>query len=574
MQSFRTQIALLFGITAMAVILLISAITTRMLSGHVAKEQGEALQTLAQSTAVLLGEGLHERLREIELMADGFGASGESLDAPVVRQTLDRAQKTRQQYSWIGLTTPDGLVRTATQDMLIHKDVSARPWFQQALNGPHVGDVHEAKLLAKVLPAAHNGEPLRFVDFAAPVRGINGVVNGVLGAHADFAWVREVIGSLRSESARNVGVRIFILDQAGKVIHRPSGPEGLIGPASGAIVPQGHGIFAWSDGERYLTATARVNHPDERTRLGWTVVVRQPEALALNAASQASRTMLAMGLICSLLVMALAWGFAGDVSRPLRRLTEAAARIRGGELSANLPEVAGSRELRDLSLSLREMTQSMQQSQKDLAQANLGLEEKVRERTRELERANAELAHLARKDGLTGLYNRRAADDRMDEECARHQRYGQAFSLLLLDIDHFKRINDSFGHAVGDEALRHVAHCLTALCRDADFVARFGGEEFLVLLPQTHLEGAVQAGEKLRLAIAALDVPQVGHVTVSIGAAELSGGMPTSLRDLLKRADDALYEAKAGGRNRVVAAPAPQQGPRTASSLEDAAVQA
>jgi diguanylate cyclase len=530
MRSFRTQVALLSGVTAIAATMLITVITTRALSAHVAKDQGEALHALAHSTSVLLGEGLHERLREIELLASSFSVSGVAADAQ--------------------------RVRIATKGMLSGKDVSARPWFQHALKGPHVGDVHEAKLLAKMLPESETGEPLRFVDFAAPVIGPDGRVAGVLGAHANWDWIREVVRSLRSDRARNEGVLIFILDKDGQVIHRPSGPQGLIEPVKNAPWPTEHGIVAWSDSQRYLSATSRLNHKDARTQLGWRIVVRQPEALALVAATDVRNKMLMLGGIASLLAMSLAWVAAGRVSKPLRRLTRAASLIREGQLDARMPPLAGSRELQDLSESLRGMTQSLQQGQADLAQANATLEEKVRERTQALAQANEELANLARKDGLTGLYNRRAAEGRMDEECARHRRNGKVFSLLVLDIDHFKRINDTFGHAAGDEALKRVAHSLAAHCRVTDFIARIGGEEFMVLLPETELTGAMQLGEKLRGAIAALDIPEVGHATISIGVAQSHLDDSQPIRTVLKAADDALYAAKAGGRNRVVASSA------------------
>jgi diguanylate cyclase (GGDEF)-like protein len=555
LQSFRTQIAWLFGLAAMAMAALITVVTTTLLSAHVAKDQGEALQALAQSTSVMLGEGLHERLREIELLADSFEMPGEIADTQRVDRALALAQATRTQYSWIGLTTPQGLVRNATKNMLLNKDVSARPWFQQALKGSHVGDVHEAKLLAKMLPRSETGEPLRFVDFAAPVQGPDGKLIGVLGAHANWDWIREVINTLRSDRAHNQGVMVFILNKDGVVIQRPVGPEGLIEPAKGTRWPNAPGIVAWSDGKRYLSATARIAHGDTRTQLGWTIVVRQPESLALAAASQVRKTMAWLGAVASILAMAVAWFAADRLSRPLHRLSTAASRIKQGELDVSLPPLESNRELKELSDSLRDMTQSLQQGRQQLAEVNASLEEKVRERTNELERANIELANLARKDGLTGLFNRRAAEDRMDEEFARHRRNGHTLSMLVLDIDHFKRINDTFGHAAGDEALRRVASCLDRTCRGSDFVARIGGEEFLVLLPETSLDGAMQVGEKLRQAVAELDVPEVGHLTVSVGTAEMPAHGGVAIRDVLKLSDEALYAAKTGGRNRVVGAP-------------------
>lgn len=553
LNSFRIQVALLFGAIAMVLVLVLTTMTNKLLAAHVAQDQGEALQALAHSTSAMLAEGLHERLREIDLLAASPDITQGSSSPERIGQVLDRVQRTRPQYSWIGLTSVSGIVLVATKSMLIGKDVHERPWFQHAQQSAFVGDVHDAKLLAKMLPLSDTGEPQRFVDFAAPVKAPDGTVTGILGAHANWDWVRDVVQTLRSDRARNHGVLIFILDTHGKVIHRPSGPPGQITPSPSQLLPTDHGTVTWSDGARYLTATARLNHSDKRTQLGWTIVVRQPEDLALLAATEVRKTMLLIGGVATVLAMILAWFAARRLSAPLQRISRAATRIQAGDLDAHLPDAEGSRELRTLSDSLRGMTETLLHNQHALEEANVTLEERVQERTDELQRANAELVILARKDALTGLFNRRAAEDRMNEESARHQRNQRVLSLLMVDIDHFKRINDQFGHANGDEALKCVAHCLDRHCRGSDFIARFGGEEFLILLPETPLAGAIQVAEKLRQAVASMQVPGVGQVTISMGAAQSAEDGSSPVKAVLKAADDALYLAKEQGRNRVVA---------------------
>jgi diguanylate cyclase len=544
-KSFRFQVALLFGTVAMVLVLAMSVMIDKLLTEHVAEDQGEALQALAQSTGAMLGDGLHERLREIDLLSRSPDLAN-SIDKARIDAVLDRVQRTRPQYSWIGLASPSGTVLSATGQMLIGKDVRTRPWFGQAQQGPFLGDVHEAKLLATLLPPSQTGEPLRFVDFAAPVKDQQGHLIGVLSAHANWDWVREVIDTLRSRRAKDKGVLIFILNKDGKVIHRPLGQDGLIEPQAGTPLPGDYGVMRWSDGVRYLTATAHPTHADPRIQLGWTIVVRQPETLALHAVSAVRRAMLPMSATAALLAMLLSWSMATRLSTPLKRIAQAARRIEQGELDAHLPQSEGSSELRDLSDSLRGMTESLQQHQREL-------EERVRERTAELQRANADLEILARKDGLTGLFNRRAAEDRMQEEASRHRRNEKPLCLVMADIDHFKHINDEFGHAAGDEALRAVAHYLDRHCRGTDFIARFGGEEFLLLLPETPLPGALQLTDKLRAGIAEMSVPGVGRVTISMGVAQSTQANRIPMADLLKAADEALYNAKAAGRNRVMA---------------------
>lgn len=168
------------------------------------------------------------------------------------------------------------------------------------------------------------------------------------------------------------------------------------------------------------------------------------------------------------------------------------------------------------------------------------------------------LAELATHDGLTGLPNRRLFALRLERSLAVARRYRHPMSVLALDIDDFKHLNDTHGHATGDAALVALAGALAAHVRDADTAARVGGEEFWVLLPQTDLEAATEVAEKLRLEVRALEVEgadtqPLGRFSVSIGVAERREGEDGEA--LLSRADDALYEAKRAGRDRVVTSP-------------------
>jgi diguanylate cyclase (GGDEF)-like protein len=176
---------------------------------------------------------------------------------------------------------------------------------------------------------------------------------------------------------------------------------------------------------------------------------------------------------------------------------------------------------------------------------------------------NAELERLATTDVLTGLANRRSLFENLEQETYRARRYGAPFSLVLLDVDHFKRINDNWGHAVGDRVLREIARTTHAVLRKTDIAGRYGGEEFLVLLPDTDLEEATSLAQRLNQKIAQEVVtPEQSSpraVTVSIGVALLAPD--ESGEELIQRADQALYRAKQSGRNRVEKA-FPPFGPR------------
>jgi diguanylate cyclase (GGDEF)-like protein/PAS domain S-box-containing protein len=165
----------------------------------------------------------------------------------------------------------------------------------------------------------------------------------------------------------------------------------------------------------------------------------------------------------------------------------------------------------------------------------------------ERKRYEAELERLARNDALTGLANQRMFHERLSDEFARAARHGRRLSLVILDVDHFKRINDRHGHAIGDEVLREVAERLAAMAREGELLARVGGEEFGWILPDATGEGALAAAERARMAIGSRPFQTVGAVTISAGVCDTA--RTHDITELFQRADAALYMAKDGGRN-------------------------
>jgi diguanylate cyclase (GGDEF)-like protein len=178
--------------------------------------------------------------------------------------------------------------------------------------------------------------------------------------------------------------------------------------------------------------------------------------------------------------------------------------------------------------------------------------------SRRLHEQNDELQKLATTDPLTGAFNRRAVIERTEAELVLSQRTGKAFSVLLLDLDHFKAINDQYGHAVGDTALKVIVSTVKAELRQTDVVGRWGGEEFLIIAVQTPEQGALDLGERLRLRVAETPIP-AGFGTIrlsaSFGVAESSPS--DTAESLIDRADQGLYQAKANGRNRCASVPVP-----------------
>jgi len=174
----------------------------------------------------------------------------------------------------------------------------------------------------------------------------------------------------------------------------------------------------------------------------------------------------------------------------------------------------------------------------------------------ELASYREELTRLASVDPLTGLRNRQSLDADLTKLHAASARHGRRYALAMCDVDHFKAYNDSQGHLAGDEALRTIGSTFALVARQSDSVYRYGGEEFLILLPEEHPDGALIGLERLRRSIADLALPHpsspAGIITLSVGIAGYDPGRPSTGRDVLEAADAALYRAKSAGRNRVV----------------------
>jgi diguanylate cyclase (GGDEF)-like protein len=174
---------------------------------------------------------------------------------------------------------------------------------------------------------------------------------------------------------------------------------------------------------------------------------------------------------------------------------------------------------------------------------------KNRERIQALHKAQSQLARIALSDGLTGLFNRAYFDATISQEMARCARRGLPLTLLMVDLDYFKKINDTYGHLAGDRALEAVAQVLTSMSRTSDTVCRFGGEEFAIILPETTNFNAVIVAERIRKKIAQLDLGFPLTASIGVGSAKVSKCLLPE--HIIAEADGALYEAKRKGRNRV-----------------------
>lgn len=363
-----------------------------------------------------------------------------------------------------------------------------------------------------------------------PVSSGNDGVLGILGAEIRTRALVEMMQAvLAAGEKKHSGERLSLVDADGRVLLSTATSEELSPGSSLDLANLSHvsgqlSTYVRENGESMVgTLTKVAGYP-------WFVLMeKRRDALFADIERMRNFTLLTvLGLVS--VIGLLAYWLARGIISPLRELTVAAGRVAEDDLDVRIPV-----------------------RRKD----ELGLASRVfNDMVKQLKQSRERLEMLSTIDSLTGLPNRKAIMEEFAAVLARYRRHRRAFSVLLIDIDHFKTVNDQDGHLAGDEVLRHVATVLDDQVRKVDMVGRYGGEEFLALLDETDRETAMGVAERIRNAIAVSHVSYQGKllkVTVSIGVAEISGPRETR-EQLMDRADKAMYTAKQQGRNRVMLA--------------------
>lgn len=379
-----------------------------------------------------------------------------------------------------------------------------------------VGDFHREE---------SDGEPVLMLG--VPVASANDGMLGVLAVEAQPTELRKTLHSLLSQSEnRESGARLMLVDGRGKVVLDAAGDiHGEAGEKWSLPFPR--------NDARDLTRYRNNQGKDVVGLLlpvpgsSWAVLMEKPRD-HLFAHIERTRNMavlVVVGIVA--MIGGIAWLLAREIIAPLGELTAAAREVATGNL--------------DVAISVR---------RKD----ELGFASSVfNDMVGQLRRSRERLEKLSTTDFLTRLPNRAAILDALSGMLKRYQRYSRVFSLLMIDVDHFKTINDRYGHVAGDEVLRHVANILKEQMREVDIIGRYGGEEFIALLDETDGESALVVAERIRNEIAATGIDIRGNllnITVSIGVAEAGPG-DDHADSLIDRADKAMYLAKQKGRNRV-----------------------
>ncbi len=557
--SLGAQVALFVGGACLLIAISASLLSAR-LAQQQASDQAEAeLNSLAANMADRLDLRMFARLREVRNIAE-LQPLKDIWEGPpaTIRAVMEQLQSTLPEYAWIGFATPDGTVRAATKGMLEGASVTARPWFIEGLKSATVQDVHDAKLLAQKLGPSPTGDPFRFVDVAVPVLGEDGTLLGVLGAHMSWGWAAEVrrlmLANLRPEQQTD----IWILNGQGETLLGQGFGTAPFGEASiSAIKQQRQLTFVDSRTDTGLNSAVLTKGYQDYSGLGWMVIARRPLDVALAPARALALTIIVAGSLLAMLIAALAAFLALRLTRPLHALADNLDLIGRDDAVTTVGWGHGSSDVVRLSSSVRSLLRRIgsaeteeQAAKREAAAMARRLEEKTRRFGEDL---NA-LQILADRDPLTGLLNRRAFQVFASDAMSYFRRYKRQIAVLVVDIDFFKRVNDTFGHAAGDDVIKGVGAIVSSAVRGTDKAARFGGEEFVVLLRETDANGAMIFAERVRQMISAapMATERSGpvHVTISVGLA-MAQAHDRDVEDIIQRADRALYVAKSTGRNRV-----------------------
>jgi diguanylate cyclase (GGDEF)-like protein len=361
-------------------------------------------------------------------------------------------------------------------------------------------------------------------------------VTAVVVGAIDVDWFSRIALATERPSP---GVEAMVLDATATVIGgSPNLGERLRGqsflPSAIWPAPGDRGVVDRFEFEGGTYVAAYVALP----ATGGTLVIMKDRDSVLTIVNQQAVRAISLLSLVSVFVFALVW-LGGEVLvlKPIKALTNTADALGSGDLSARATLAGFAPEFRRLGQAFNTMGKELQVRNDDLRSANLRLDK------------------LARSDALTGLRNRRAFDEQLELEVARSMRDHRPLCLLIMDIDHFKRFNDHYGHAAGDDAIARVAAVIDANARrPGDVAARIGGEEFALVLGDCTLTAGQAIADDIVRSVAALQLEHTGSghgvVTVSVGVAELELDARTSIRSLVERADKALYRAKMLGRNR------------------------
>lgn len=591
--SLRARVGAALAVLVFVVAGLVGTLTGESSVSGLRDRIGQSLASDAARMAERLDSEMAARARELALIADLDLLRELAQSSPVplpngvvpramppqaaparVQAVLDGLMHGMPAYRRLSVTDPFGRVLASTDPSLRGSQLRSRDNMAAGESAGHAGP----------LTVAPGSDPRR-LEIAAPIRAANGSVLGVILAELSWQWVADLQRAVLTTNDEGVLRReMFLLGLRDVVLVGPAAAEGNMLPLRAAARARagfdGWLVETWPDDVSYLTGAAVTigggrpaqaaqpasaslgggqdaslefsGNPGPGPGIGqtapdarWVVVVRQAVDEAFAPAYQLRLTIVGVGVGLAAAFAGVGWLIAGWITAPLKRIAVAAERLRNGD-DVELPSIRGAAEIESLSASLRALVATLTRRQSALL----------------------EMQGLALRDPLTGLLNRNGLRSQLLRSVAEAYAEGTGLLVFMGDLDGFKGVNDTLGHAIGDQLLHQVAARLTAAVRVGDVVARLGGDEFVLALRAPHGSGDQAARSIARRALAAVTAPyNLRGKTVKIGfslggacwpehVAKPAGGdagqESAGVDGVLERADAALYIVKRSGKGRIL----------------------
>ena len=539
----RTRIGLCLAAVIFAIAAVLGGVIGQSSVSQLRARIGQALATDAARIAERLDTEMAARARELTLLAAlesteaAAGASGVALAR--TQSILNELKRSFPAYLWIGVTDPQGRVLAATDPASVGTDVAARLSTRDATTRTSEVEIP------------------RQIDLTVPIVTADGRVAGLMVAQLPWDWIRSLSSALLSRDSQGAApTALFIVSVQDLVLVGPSNTVGqrlnlqAISRTRAGFV--GNNVETWpaiggAPAGDYLTGTGfaagigRYPGPGSQ-EMKWSVLVREPQDVAFAPAYELRRTILLNGLLLALMFAVAGWLLASWVTRPLRRIAVAAERLRQGD-DVEIPLIRGAAEFTSLSVSLRALVATLTRKQVALD----------------------EMQDLALHDPLTGLLNRNGMRASISRAVVEARAEGAGLLVCVGDLDGFKAVNDTLGHAGGDVLLQQMATRLANAVRQDDIVARLGGDEFVLALRApggfTDADARVIAERALRAIAAPYEINgNPVRIGCSLGGAfwpdhadpRRVADDPTGLSGVLERADGALYAVKRAGKGRLL----------------------
>jgi diguanylate cyclase (GGDEF)-like protein len=537
----RVKLKQLLGIRARLMLLALILVAPLMLERARSLESARAKQIAAASTefsnlAQHSAETQREVVSSVETMLKSAAyiraSSGIARSCEILRASLPT------NLPWIRsimIVSKDGVVQCSTLNIQVGLNIGERAYFKKA-------KATRDFVFSDYLFGKTNSRPMMMAAY--PVAAINPEEDSVVVAGINIDWLSEIMNNLGGRP----GVLAALIDSAGIVLAAPADQAYLIGravdtvpllsaiadKAIGSDLAQGSLSFDAPDGTRRAISFARI--ADTQSRL---IVSIDEAKVSADIDREILTAYLQLGFVCLFVLLGALVAAQKLIIQPIELMAEMAKRFGVGDWTARAPRSGLPSEF------------------VPLARAFYAMAAQLAERERELVASNDRLAVMASSDVLSGLANRRGIQSRLDFEWMRAQQDDGELSLLMIDVDHFKLFNDTYGHPEGDACLSRLGETLAGIAAETmGFAGRYGGEEFCLLLPDTDVFGALEIGETVRAAVQELMIPHTTSihqtVTVSVGVACSRPNAAQKSGDLIEAADAALYAAKHRGRNTVV----------------------